>query len=69
MFDFSFDGQTYELMEASKYSHDYTYGLASYKNQALTAGCYISTGCNRKTELFNMHTLTWSVGPNYPFGE
>lgn len=67
LLNFSFDGQNYQLMELSKYSHFRTYGLANYKNQALTTGC--ETGPDgRKTEIFDMETLTWSDGPEYPFG-
>ena len=64
--NFSFDGDFYHSVESSKYSHDWTYGLANYKNQALTTGCY-SDECGVKTELLNMETLQWSDGPDYPF--
>ena len=67
MLKFSFDGQNYKLMELSKYSHFRTFGLANYKNQALTTGCEYGT-CARKTEIFDMETLKWSDGPDYPFG-
>ena len=72
----SFDGQKYEPVKSSKFCHLQT-GIANYKNQALTTGCAeAETGCAKdanecavKTELFNMETLTWSDGPDFPFSE
>ena len=63
---FSFDGKNYQSVGSSKHSH-HGAGLANYRNQALTTGC-VSGGCAVKTELFNTETLTWSDGPDYPFG-
>ena len=62
-------------MNDSKYAHDFTFGLANYKGKPLTTGCAgprmrnKDTECNFKTEIMDMTTLTWSDGPNYPFGE
>ena len=68
MFQFSFDGQNYELVASSKYEHGHTYGLANYKNHAFTTGCNGSgKTCNLKTELFDMETQSWSDGPDYPY--
>ena len=64
---FSFDGEYFHSVESSKFSHQYVLGLGNYKNQALTTGCYGSSECYVKTELFNMETLTWSDGPDFPF--
>ena len=66
---FSFDGKAYQETETSKYSHRNTFGLGKYDGKALTTGCYSTTaGCSFKTELMDMATLTWSDGPEYPFG-
>jgi len=63
----SFDGDSYDSVESSKYPHYYTRGLANYKNQALTTGCYSPSECYVKTELMDMETLQWSDGPDFPF--
>ena len=56
-------------MESSKYSHRYTYGLANYKEKALAVGCSArSNDCSYATEIFDMNTLKWSDGPDFPFG-
>ena len=56
-------------MESSKYSHIYTFGLGNYKGKAITAGCYPSnTDCSFKTEIFDLNTMEWSDGPDFPFG-
>jgi len=64
----SFDGKVYEPAGNSSYSHGYTYGMANYKGKALTTGCDKSSDCDVKTEMMDMNSLTWSVGPDYPFG-
>ena len=67
----SFDGENYRLIESSKYSHGWTLGLGNYKGKALTAGCGGGTGnsdCSFKTEVFDMNTMKWSDGPDFPFG-
>ena len=71
----SFDGQKYESVASSKHWHLRTGGLANYQGKALTTGCYPdrwdsrhgSLKCNVTTELFDMETLTWSEGPDFPF--
>ena len=64
----SFDGEKYDSVELSKYSHIWTLGLANYKGSALTTGCNSFGECAFKTELLNMTTQKWSEGPVYPFG-
>ena len=64
---FSFDGGSYKLMEASRYSHYYTLGLGNYRNKAFTTGCALSPRCSRKSEMLDLETLTWSDAPDYPF--
>ena len=66
IFFFRFDGETYQSAGSSAYSHKRTYGLANYRGRALTTGCY-SSSCGVKTELMDMNTLRWSIGPDYPF--
>ena len=53
----SFDGDAFESIGSSKYSHIWTRGLANYKGQALTTGCNSFDECSFKTELLNMTTL------------
>ena len=66
---FSFDGENYQSMESSKYSHGGTYGLGNYKGKVIIAGCaYDNIDCSFKTELFDMNTMEWSDGPDFPFG-
>ena len=67
--NFSFNGENYRSAESSKYRHRGTLGLANFQNNALTTGCDDSSSCFVKTELFDMETLTWFDGPDYPFGE
>jgi hypothetical protein len=63
----SFDGENYQLMESSKYSHKWTDGLANYKEKALSTGCGLSnTDCSFATELFDLNTMQWSDGPDFP---
>ena len=65
--NFSFDGEIFRSAGSSKFSHQRTLGLASYKGKALTSGCADNSVCYVKTELMDMNTLTWSGGPDYPF--
>ena len=56
-------------MENSKYSHQRTLGLANYRGNGLTTGCYFTNAeCSFKTEIMDTTTLKWSDGPDYPFG-
>ena len=64
----SFDGENYQPIESSKYSHGYTYGLANYKGKALAVGCSSISDCSFATELFDLNTMKWSDGPDFPFG-
>lgn len=51
----SFDGEVYKAVkEESKYSHNWTLGLANYRGQALTTGCNHFEDCSFKTELLDM---------------
>ena len=65
----SFDGVNYQSMESSKYSHLWTYGLANYKGKAIITGCGKDyADCSLKTEIFDINTMEWSDGPDFPFG-
>ena len=65
----SFDGENYRSIESSKYSHRYTLGLANYKGKTLAVGCNSNNAdCSFATELFDMSSLNWSDGPEFPFG-
>ena len=64
---FSYDGEVYDSVELSKWSHLWTLGLANYKGKALTTGCNSFGECSFKTELLDMTTQKWSDGPDYPF--
>ena len=66
-FLFRFNGESYQSAGSSEYSHKWTYGMANYKGKALTTGCDVASTCGVKTELMDMDTLTWSIGPDYPF--
>jgi len=63
----SFDGNLYQAAGTSSYSHYNTHGMANYKGKALITGCGNDLSCGLKTELMDMDTLEWSVGPDYPF--
>ena len=63
-----FDGELFQTVGSSQFSHQYTFGMGNYKNNALTTGCYDSSSCYVKTELMNMEALQWSNGPDFPFG-
>ena len=63
----SFDGESFQSVTSSEYSHSRTYGMGNYHGKALTTGCYGNQKCGVKTELMDMNTLTWSAGPDYPF--
>ena len=41
--------------------------MANYKGKAFITGCAGGPDCYVKTELMDMNTLEWSVGPDYPF--
>ena len=66
---FSFDGEVYESIILSQYSHIWTRGLANYRGKALTTGCNGYGDCSFKTELLDMTTLRWSEGQDFPFGD
>ena len=53
----SFDGEVYESIKLSQYSHIWTRGLANYRGKALTTGCNSFGECSFKTELLDMTTL------------
>ena len=67
---FSFDGEVYQpIKQKSRYAHHWTLGLANYRGNALTTGCNSFGDCKFKTEILLMTTLSWSDGPDYPFGD
>ena len=55
-------------MESSEYSHHWTFGLANYKGKAMTTGCGSNGDCSFKTEFFDMNTMEWYAGPDFPYG-
>ena len=56
-------------MDSSKYKHRLTFGLGNYKGKAIITGCTDkNAACSFKTELFDMNTMEWSDGPDFPFG-
>ena len=68
MYFLSFDGENYQSIESAEYSHD-SAGLANYKGKALAVGCYKKyADCSFATELFDLNTMKWSDGPDFPFG-
>ena len=68
MYFLSFDGENYQSIESAKYSHKNTFGLANYKGKALAVGCAGSSDCSFASELFDLNTMKWSDGPEFPFG-
>ena len=64
---YSFDGETFETIHLSHFSHQHTHGLANYKGKALTTGCQEYDNCSVATEILDMHTLQWQNGTDYPF--
>ena len=66
----SYDGENFNSMENSKYSHrGLENSLANYRGKALVTGCnYDNDECSFKTEIMDMTTMTWSDGPDYPYG-
>ena len=62
-----FDGESYQSVSSTEYSHRYTFGMGNYHGKALVTGCHMDSTCYVKTELMDMNTLTWSSGPDYPF--
>ena len=64
----SFDGESFETAASSKCDHDYTFGLANYRGNALSTGSYHNTGCYVRTEVYNFGTNQWNNAPDYPFG-
>ena len=51
----------------SKYSHRWTFGLATYRGKALTTGCYDDSSCSVKTEIMDMKKLEWSDAADFPY--
>ena len=65
---FSFDGENYESLESSTYSHRNTFSIGNYRGKVLATGCDNASYCYRKTELLDMATMKWTDGPDYPYG-
>ena len=69
---YRFDGQNYQQVGDSKFSHQLTYGIANFRGNALTTGCatmnaLVAQDCDVKTEILDMTTMTWSDADDYPF--
>jgi len=63
----TFDGENYETVASSRYSHVQTLGLAKYQGQPLTTGSYHERSV--KTEIMNLSTGQWEDAQDYPFQE
>ena len=63
----SFDGENYETVASTRYSHVQTFGMAKYQGRPLTTGAYHERSV--KTEIMNLSTGGWEAGPDYPFQE
>ena len=61
----SFDGDRFEEIGDSKFSHRFTLGLANYQGKALTTGC--DSRNEFQSEMLDLNTLQWSDVPDYPF--
>ena len=58
----SFDGEKYQSIADSIVSHRQTFGLANYKDQALTVGCSRNEDADFNGEekcSFNSHASNW----------
>ena len=66
-FNFSFDGENFENAASSKCEHDYTYGLAIYRGEALTTGSQLNSGCFIRTEIYDFETNQWNDAADYSF--
>ena len=64
---FRYDGENFDAVNArSTFSHGGEQ-LGIYRGKAFVTSCgYYSSSCNRKTELLDMTTLTWSNGADFP---
>ena len=64
---FRFDGESFETTASSKCDHDFTYGLANYRENALTTGSRYNSDCYVRTEVYNFGNNQWNDVPYYPF--
>ena len=62
----SFDGDKFETVGSSKCDHDYTYGMANYRESPMTTGSYFNSHCYVKTEIYNFESKQWNDAPDYP---
>ena len=62
-----YDGENFHAVnDKSQFSHGGEQ-LGIYRGKAFVTSCgYYSSSCNRKTELLDMTTLTWSNGADFP---
>ena len=63
-----FDGENFDDVSSTKFSHIQTLGLAKYREQPLTTGSY-GYEPNSKTEIMNLVMGQWEDGPDYPYQE
>ena len=66
----SFDGENFVNTARSRYGHG-KQQIDNYRGKAFVTSCnWFGTGeephCNRKTELLDMESLTWSNGAEFP---
>ena len=67
MFNFSFDGNNFGTVADANYHHGWPNGLGNYRGNAFVTGCDNPGGCEKKTEILDLITLTWSDAPDYPY--
>ena len=64
----SFDGEKFDDTGRSQYWHG-RQQISNYRGKAFVTSCAYATyrdSCNRKTELLDMESLTWSEGAEFP---
>ena len=64
-FGLSFDGEKIEILASSTCDHEYSFGLANYRNLVLTTGSAKNSSCYNRTELYNFTTNQWSDTSDY----
>ena len=62
---FSFDGIAFKQLQSTTFPHRNNTVIPSYKNQPFITGS--GTHHNVKTEIFDMRSMQWLAGADYPF--
>ena len=66
---FRFDGQLVQTVQSTSGYHSEIYHLASYRGQPLTTGSFSHSSSYKRTEIMNLESGEWTIGPYYPFND